>query len=271
MLSYWPDITREDDLPYVPLVPLSIIPLALLAGVWLKPERWRQACLTYGLPAVALIELVMTFLTQNLRENRMQVTTHDIADVLKLTGPRDYVMEDKGDYIYRPRADYWVLEPITKARVRMGLIKDNIPQRMIETGTRLCSMICGRSGSRFEQFLVTNYLPFDPETRDMGVLGKIIGRDASGGDCHFNVAIPQTYVVLTERGQVAGQLDGRPYTGPLWLAAGPHEFVRSAGSGRVAIFLADVYAKGYSPLYDVADQLVKSVGTPDPAKPQEDQ
>ena len=122
LLSYWPDITREDDLPYVPLVPLSLIPLAVLAGGWLKTERWRQACLSYGLPAVALIELVITFRTHNLRENRMQVTTHNIADVLKLTGPKDYVMDDKGDYVYRRRAYYWVLEPITKARVRMGLI-----------------------------------------------------------------------------------------------------------------------------------------------------
>jgi len=271
LLSYWPDITREDDLPYVPLVPLSLAPLVLLAGVWLRPERWRQACLTYGLPAVALIELVITFRTHNILEDRMQVTTHNIADVLKLTGPDDYVMEDKGDYVYRKRAYYWVLEPITKARVRMGLIKDNIPQRMIETGTKLCSIICGRSGSLFEQFLVTNYLPFDPETRDMGVLGKIIGRDASGGDYHFDVVIPQTYVVLTEQGKAAGQLDGKPYTGPVSLAAGPHEFVRTAGGGRVAIFLADVYAKGYSPLYEVAEKLVKSVGTAETGKPQEDQ
>jgi hypothetical protein len=77
--------------------------------------------------------------------------------------------------------------------------------------------------------------------------------------------------VLTEQGKAAGQLDGKPYTGPVSLAAGPHEFVRTAGGGRVAIFLADVYAKGYSPLYEVAEKLVKSVGTAETGKPQEDQ
>jgi hypothetical protein len=271
LLSYWPDITREDDLPYVPLVPLSLIPLALLAGGWLTSERWRQACLTYGLPALALLELVNTYRMHNIREDRMRVTTNNIADVLKLTGPNDYVMDDKGDYVYRTRAYYWVLEPITKARVRMGYIKDNIPQRMIETGTKLCSMICGRSGSRLEQFLVSNYLPFDPRTRDMGVLGQVIGRDAAGGDYLFDVIIPQAYAVVTKSGKAAGLLDGKPYTGPVWLAAGRHDFTRTGGGGPVAIFLGDACAKGYSPLWDEHETLVKNVGTATTGKPQEDQ
>jgi hypothetical protein len=271
LLSYWPDITREDDLPYVPLVPLALIPLALLAGHWIKADRWRQACLTYGLPALALMELVITWRTHNIREDRMRVTTNNIADVLQLTGPKDDVMDDKGDYIYRTRAYYWVLEPITKARVRMGYIKDNVPQRMIETGTKLCSMICGRSGSRLEQFLVSNYLPFDPHTRDMGVLGQVIGTDAAGGDYHFNVVIPQTYAVLAKSGKTAGILDGKPYAGPVWLAAGRHEFVRTSGGGPVGIFLGDAYAKGFSPLWDEHETLLKEVGTAATGKPQEDQ
>ena len=271
LLSYWPDITREDDLPYVPLVPLSLIPLALLAGNLVKSEKCRARWLTYGLPALSLFELCVTWHTHDIREDRMRVTTHNIADVLKLTGPRDYVMDDKGDYVYRTRAYYWVLEPMTKARVRKGMIHDNIPQRMIEKGVKLCSMQCGRTGTRASEFIAANYMPFDTQTRDMGVLGKIIGRDAAGGDYHFDVAIPQTYAVVTESGSIAGTLDGKPYTGPLWLAAGRHEFARAGGGGRVAIFLNDAREKGFSPLFEVDDQLVKVLTTASSDKPEEDQ
>jgi hypothetical protein len=261
LASYWPDITREDDLPYIPLVPLSLFPLLLLAGSVVRNARWRRSLLTYGLPAVVLGELLVTFKTHNIREDRLRVTTHNLADVLELTKPGDYVMDDKGDYVFRTRAYYWVLEPITKARVRMGLIHDNIPQRMIETGTKLCSLQCGRPGSRFAQFMMANYVPFDPQTRDMGVLGKVIGRDAEGGTYPFDIVIPQMYAVVNETGKVAGELDGKPYTEPVWLGAGSHVFHRTEGGGRVDIFLKDAYSKGFSPLYDVDDKFVKELGT----------
>ncbi len=261
LLSYWPDVTREDDLPYIPLVPLSFIPLVQLAAPLVRGERWRRNLLTYGLPALVLIEFVITFKTHNIREDRLRVTTHNIGDVLKLTKPGDYVMENKGDYVFRPRAYYWVLEPITKARVRLGSIKDSIPQRLIEKGAQICYFRCGREGSHASQFIVANYLPFDPETRDMGVLGKIIGKDPEDGTYSFTVTIPQTYAVVSESGKVAGELDGRPYTAPIWLAAGSHEFHRTAGTGRVAIFWNGAYSKGFQPMFNAADKIARQEGT----------
>ena len=261
LLSYWPDITREDDLPYIPLTPLSAIPLLVLAGAAVRNEQWRRNLLTYGLPAVALCDVAFTWQMQNLREDRLRVTTHNIADVLALTKPDDYVMDDKGDYVYRRRAYYWVLEPITKTWVRLGKIPANIPQRLTETGAKICSMQIGRPGSLAAQFIVSNYILFDPQTRDMGVLGKIIGSGAADGTFSFDVIIPQTYAVVTETGRLAGELDGKPYTAPVWLEAGKHEFHRTEGAGRTAIFLDDAYAKGYSPLWDATAQFSKEQQT----------
>jgi len=260
--SYWPDITREDDLPYVPLLPLSCIPLLMLAAPLAREEARRRLLWKYALPAVALCDLAMTWHMHDLREDRLQVTTHNLADVLALTGPEDYVMDDKGDFVFRRRALYWVLEPITKARFRMGTIHDNIPMRMTEKGVKLCSLICGREGSLAEQFILANYLPFDPRTRALGVLGKVIGTGTQSGPLAFDVTIPQTYAVVTESGAAAGLLDGKPCTGPLWLEAGRHEFLRTGGSGRTAIFLNEARAKGFSPLYDEADALFKTFGIP---------
>ena len=266
LLSYWPDITREDDLPYIPLTPLSVIPLLILAGALARKESWRRIFWTYALPTVALCDIVFTFCVHDLRVDRLRVTTHNLADVLALTKPNDYVMDDKGDYIFRPRAYYWVLEPVTKARFRLGMIHDSIPQRMTETGTKLCSLICGRSGSIAEQFILANYLPFDPQTRDMGVLGKVIGKGPETASFKFDVIIPQTYAVLTETGQLAGELDGKPYTGPVWLSPGSHEFRRTAGAGRVAIFLNDACIKGFRPLFDRSESIIREFGTPQPGR-----
>jgi hypothetical protein len=258
LLSYWPDITREDDLPYIPLVPLSIIPLAFAAGTMIRSQELRRKLLTYGLPGLALINFFVTFRTHNLIRDRMAITTHNLADVLLLTKPDDYVMDTKGDYVFRPRPYYWVLEPLTKARVRMGTINDNIERRMIESGTKLCFLDCTRDGSLTSQFIKANYMPFDPWTRDMGVLGKIIGKKPDGGAFQFEITIPQTYAVVTETGKVEGTLDGKPYTGPVWLTAGKHEFDRTAGNGRVAVFWNDAYQKGFLPLFDADETLLKA-------------
>src|SRR5271170_3451252 len=93
-----------------------------------------------------------------------------------------------------------------------------------------------------------------------------MGRGPTEGTYTFDVVIPQTYAVLTETGQLAGQLDGRPYTGAVWLKEGRHEFQRTAGGGRLAIFLNDAHVKGYSPLFDTAEQIFKVFGTPEPGK-----
>ncbi len=108
LLSYWPDITREDDLPYIPLTTFTAIPLLTLAGATVRSERLRRLFWTYGLPAAAACNFAFTWHFHNLREDRLQITTHNIANVLEITNPNDYVMDDKGDYVYRRRAYFWV-------------------------------------------------------------------------------------------------------------------------------------------------------------------
>lgn len=261
LLSYWPDISREDDLPYVPLTPLSVIPLALLAGELIKDAQRRRKFLTYGLPAMACCVFLVTVRTHNVIKNGLKMTTRNIADVLLLTKPDDYVMDDKGDYIYRPRAYYWVLEPLTRARLRMGKIHDSIPLRLTEKRAKLCYLYCAREGSVAARFITRNYLPFDAGTRDMGVLGKVIGNAPGGGAFPFEITIPETYAVVAETGQAAGSLDGKPYAGAVWLAAGKHEFLRTAGGGRVAVFLGDAYSHGFLPLFKAEEKVIKEVGT----------
>ena len=265
LLSYWPDITREDDLPYVPLVPLSLIPLVMLAGEVVKmSEGWRQRILTVGLPLVVLLECAWTYKEPNLGEDRLRTTTHSIEDVLTVTKPSDYVMDNKGEYVFRPRAYYWVLEAITKARIRDGLIVDNIPRRLMEKGVKVCYTHCAKQGSLAAQFIAANYMPFDQEALDIGVLGKVIG--TGSGEMDFEVAIPQEYAVAAQDGLETGELDGKPYAGPVWLAAGKHTFNQTRAAGRVAIILSDVLTHGFRPQYEAAIRNIKDIATLPPER-----
>ena len=52
--------------------------------------------------------------------NRMATFEQNLAVVLHLTNPDDYVMDGKGETIFRNRPTYWVLEGITLRRIATG-------------------------------------------------------------------------------------------------------------------------------------------------------
>jgi hypothetical protein len=53
---------------------------------------------------------------------------------------RHYVMDSKGETIYRRRPFYYVLEGLTGGRMKAGLIPDTIPERLVETQTPLATV-----------------------------------------------------------------------------------------------------------------------------------
>ena len=257
LLSYWPDITREDDLPYTPLTPLLIVPLLLWLHGRFKFPRIEARFFTWILPAVCFAELICVWNTNSLRTDRLKDTTRSIRDVLLLTGPNDYVMDASGNYIFRMRPYYWVFETITKARMHLGLIKDTLPQALEKTETKVCYLFSAHVLPDTTLFIMSNYIPFDQGALDLAVAGKELGTPADDGTYSFDVAIPQTYAVVSESGVTAGTLDGAPYLGAVRLAAGRHVFHRTSGGGRVAIFLDRALAEGFHPLFDASEKFVK--------------
>jgi hypothetical protein len=261
LLSYMPDITREDDLPYAPLTPLLAIPFILWFRTWLKFPRLEARFFTWILPALCFAELLWTWNVDKLRRNRLELTTHSIRDVLALTGPDDDVMDRSGDAIFRMRPYYWAFETVTKERIRLHLIPDHLPQALENTATKLCSFSAAHMLKLTTLFIMGNYIPFDPLDPDWGVAGKNLGPSSPDGTFSFNVAIPETYAVVSEYGATAGALDGAPYTGPIHLASGRHLFHRTAGSGRAAILLDRAAALGFHPLFDLSARSIKAVQT----------
>jgi hypothetical protein len=259
LLSYWPDITREDDLPYTPLTPLLAVPVVIWLASRFKFPRLKARFFTWVLPAVCFIELICVWNANTLRTDRLKVTTRSIRDVLLITGPNDYVMDALGNYVFRQRPDYWVFETITKVRLRLGLIKDDVIGKLEKTETKMCYLLATRVQPKTSLFMLANYISFDPEALDLGVAGKNLGAPSADGTYNFDVVIPQTYAVVSESGATAGLLDGAAYTGPVRLGAGHHTFHRTSGSGRVAIFLARAEEAGFQPLFDAEPKLAKLV------------
>lgn len=257
LMSYMPDITREDDLPYVPLTLLAGIPPVL----WMQSKvRWpwvRARFFTWGLPALMFVELVCVWRTNPLRTDRMKVTIRSIRDVLLLTTPDDYVMDADGNYVFRKRPYYWAFETVTKTRMRMGLIKQSLPEALEKTETKVCYMECAHVLPAVTRFIVSNYLPFDPSAGDMGVAGKSLGAAGADGSYTFDVQIPGSYAVVSEQGKTDGVLDGKPYSGAVRLDAGRHTFRRTAGGGRAAIMLDRAVADGFRPLFDASEKLLE--------------
>ena len=254
--SYAPDITRQDGLPYLPLLPLAAIPFLIWLQTRVKLPGLEAGLFTWVLPVICFVELLCIWNFNPLRTNRLKVTTHSIQDVLLLTQPNDYVMDAEGDYIFRPRPYYWVIETVTRARMRLGLIRDSLPECLEKTGTGMCYLYSEGFIPATTLFIVSNYISFDKDALDLGVAGKELKAPSGNGTFYFDVAIPVTYAIVSESGITAGELDGAPYRGPVRLDAGHHMFHRTSGAGRAAIFLDRALAGGFQPLFDASEKII---------------
>ena len=263
MYSYCPDLSRQDNLPYLPLVPLSLVPLAISLSRYCPQPRLRLAFFRYLLPAIILAEIFWTWSAYDLRDRGLRRVAREINTIFSLTSKSDYVMDDKGDYIFRDRPFYWILEPVTRARIRQGSVIDNIPDCLIKTQTKVSYLYPTFPGTDSAKFIAANYLPFDPRHLDIGVAGKVIGNPAPREITSFAVAIPASYAVASEVGETAGKLDGVDYHNPVRLEAGLHHFERTMGSGRLAIIFDKAFAIRFRPLYDQSAQLIKLMSKPD--------
>ncbi len=255
---YWPILTAEDFLPFFP----SMMITAGAGAAWLTgyvSQRFR-------LPMVLLPALCaageLAYLVTEPHGVATDPRTGDgsgadvpwvdqttdriglIADVLKLTEPTDFVMDAKGETIYRQRATNMVMEALTVHRLLMGLNKDEIVDRLIETRTPVLSS--RRMTANAHEFIKANYILVAWRLK---VLGQVIRlRDQKlSVPCSFDITIPARYSLVTPTGTPTGTLDGEPFTGPRELAAGHHDFKLTGNPESVVLVWANALERGYSP------------------------
>ena len=247
LYGFWPDITREDDLPLYPLLPLAgFILLLSPASVSLQVLHKRVIVILPWLVVACQFGWLLTIKRPWQRENRRQMAT--IAKILKLTKPGSFVMDAKSGAIFRPRPFYYVLETVTRARIRNNLIVDNIPERLIETQTTVATLYGLLNGSRSRAFVTDNYLPL-AGSAEIRVAGKLLssGATAAGEAIQFEVVIPTRYTIMDQHDRAPGLLDGMPLDQARDLAAGEHWFSPYSVSSRLALVWASAVEAGYLP------------------------
>ena len=237
--TFWPILTAEDYLPFYPAMMLSAGPLALwLVQFLVRSARIPAGAVLAGVELAAILVMVSPFQDQTVDKIGM------VADTLKLTTPDDYVMDSKGETIYRHRAFKNVLEAMTFSRMKQGLIPNTIIQDLITKRVPLATT--RRMPHDASEFIKANYLPI---AYRLFVPGKLLVEYGirSGTPCNFEVLVPQRYTFITPTGIPSGSLDGLPFTDPRELAAGPHTFVPNNRSRQLVLIWAAALERGYSP------------------------
>lgn len=238
--SFWPFITAQDWLPFDPLLVIFVV-----AGL----EAWAARQGAVSLPAAVLgallvVELGVLVFKGPFWRDRAAPQVALVHETLRLTDPGDWVIDAKGETVFRRRAFPWALESVTRERLRRGLIRDTLPEDAVATRACVATVDDARFTDRSRVFLDENYVPVG----QLRVVGTLLGDPAANPHLlTFNVTIPASYAVVAERGIVSGLLDGTPYTGPRQLSAGRHEFVPGGPTGRLAVVWAKAVGRGFSP------------------------
>jgi hypothetical protein len=249
LLIFWPPISRS----YPPIYLLAFV---LLSGALLGlSDRLARNRRDFGavmavvpLPAfIAVAEgLFLLAGTQPFWKDGTKEETNLLRDVLALTEPDDYIHDCKGETVFRRRCFRPILERITMKSIRGGLIVDNAPERCIETQTSVvATLLIERFSPRTRQFVEGNYLPV---TDNLRVAGMTL--QPSADDIHrfdFNVVVPARYKIISPNASVAGMLDGMPYDGARFLAAGHHIFESTSASGHFVLLWAQAVDRHFTP------------------------
>jgi hypothetical protein len=247
LYSFWNLLTRQDDLPYYPLafVLVSGGLLAISPSFARYDPRIGRYLRRIPLPAfVALLNLVLLIASRPFWIDRARLETGLLRGVLKLTDPGDFVLDCKGETIFRQRCFWPVTESIMLERLARGLVTDNAGQRAVETRACVAAMK-GRMPFNARNFIWKNYISVG---NDLRVAGRFLRPSATDGRrMEFGVVIPAPYKIVARDGPVTGTLDGTPYEGARFLAPGEHTFVQTSSRTQLAALWAPAVDRNFLP------------------------
>ena len=159
---------------------------------------------------------------------------------------RDYVFDCKGETIFRQRCIWPVFETITDSAIERGILVDDTPEKCTETHTCVAATpLLKRLQRETRRFVKRNYLPVADNLRIAGRELKPSATDPR--KCDFEVTIPASYEIISPNQGVSGTLDGVPYTGARFLAAGPHVFESASTSRNLTLLWAQAADRHFTP------------------------
>jgi len=229
LICFWVLISPRDYLPFLPF-------LAIFAVAAVERRSWPLRA--YAAAALLFVAFIAKE-TRGFRDQTLEQFTM-MNQLLRLTRPGEYVMDLKGETIYRPRPYYYIFEFITRNLMVRGTIPDTVPEDVVAKRCYVAEADGVFFPDRARAFLSANFV-------DLGRLRAAGQWIKPGGS--FTIAVPGTYVVLNRDGHARGVLDGTPYAGARTLAAGAHAFLRANTDERVVVVWAPAYERGFSPFH----------------------
>ncbi len=248
-LTVWPVDRWQDFLPFWPMLTILFVAAAeRMGGVQpAKRSRLRLAALS-GFPLVAGLELAVLLLALP----HSTALAHQVKTwhaVLRLTRAGDYVMDEKGELLFRRRAYYYELETFTRARIAQHLLPDDITQSLVRTNTLVVGLELQHFPPRDRAFIEANYISVGP----LRVAGQFLSPSTSNGSdpadpaISFEIRIPAWYSMVDSSGPAQGSLDDVPISGPRFLGVGRHTYRPTYENVRTALVLAKAIDQGFQP------------------------
>src|SRR2546421_3447955 len=136
--AFWPVRSHDDDPPFYPLVAVLCSGALLAASTKLISFKWNGGQILRRVPVpmfLAVGEIFVLIAMQPIWKDRTKRETDLLRNVLTLLKSGDYVLDCKGETVFRQRGVRAVYETITKSAIQRGLILDDAPQRCVETHT----------------------------------------------------------------------------------------------------------------------------------------
>jgi hypothetical protein len=234
-----PVITRQDFLPYYPLLFTCLSPLAL--SLWRRLPQPIASSHLAALVCFAILFLVeVGWITDILLRKRSPdpIAADRIGEVLRLTKPGETVLDPKGDVVLRPRPIYDVLELFTMEQYRSDLLTDRIPEQLVAHHT-MVAVRSDRYPERTRRFLQENYL-----WSGRLLIAGLEAHENAGGSFQFHLALGGSYVFLSNGHLLSGKLNGVPVSGKAEMQPGHFEFVPDTADWPVTIQWERAYQAG---------------------------
>jgi hypothetical protein len=247
--TFWPVRSHDDDPPFYPLAAVLCSGALLAASTKLISFKWKQGQIFRRMPVpafLALGEIVLLVAMQPIWKDRTKRETDLLRNVLTLLKPGDYVLDCKGETVFRQRCVRDVFETITKSAIQRGLILDDTPQRCVELHTCVVGTILMKRFPRdTRRFVKRNYLA---TTGDLRIAGEELKLSATNPHhCEFEVIIPASYEIISPDKNVSGTLDRVPYHGARFLEVGRHIFESTSISRHLILLWAQAVDRHFTP------------------------
>jgi hypothetical protein len=260
--SFWSLVSRQDYLPYHPLAFVMYTgALFALLSRFVPPHRQLQRifCRMPLVVFIVTVEFLVALVFHDalgilLLEGRTSLRpfwidgsrneTELLRATLRLTEPGDFVIDEKGETVFRQRCFGPIWEPCVMERIERGLMVDSAAERCIET--RTCVAVLGKDISlEAHRFILKNYLYVGNRLRVAGTWLQPLPNDRKRSD--FDVVIPASYEITARSGFITGMLDGEPYNGARFLAPGRHSFVQTSDEIGLALVWEQAVDRHFTP------------------------